>query len=594
MKPIAAVLCLVLGMPAGVAAQALNGNAEWGYSHSAYRSGSDVTEDGAFTQAYTLGYASALWDPRFAIYSGELTFNRNALTFGNDASTSEQTGFNGTASLFSNRPFRLSLHGNRSVGGESANYPESSLMRSGLNLTPGATPELQIGRSEYGASWVVSSPSLPRVEFSYQQGSAQVAAGPLEAVQTQRSVQALVSRDGPHLSNTLRYQHNTADNGLSTAFAQRYDDFGYELVAKANDRTRADVRAGRRTTLSRFEVPIDPSAGGDAYRPPATGDVELYYGSATLTHQPRKWFAADANLGYNSERSSAAGTGALLATTMARVLPLAGLTLRGSTTYGQRRQDIGGARIAALTRAVGAGIDYAVRVRAVRAGGSYEAERAWNRTETSAESRAQSWRGRVDAGVDLFGVAQVSAGYDRDRSVDPLLTLGNQAQDRTHAAARSMLSTRVVVDATYEHALIDRGVLLEIFRMRYTQMMTTTTLQLARERRAGFAAGEFRNSSFGAEEWHRYVGLTYAGRLIGALRLSLTARRERTMSELAHLNQDGYYTMGSLEYRLRLFTFALEHRYTDLAVTSGTRIEPLTFNGNQILLRVSRKFGLAR
>jgi len=258
----AALVLLVLASPAGAAAQSLNGNADWGYSRSAYRTGTAVTEDGAFTQAYTLGYSSTLWDPRFAIYSGELTFNRNALMFGTEESKSAQTGFNATASLFSMRPFRLSLHANRSVGGESANYPESSLMREGLSLTPGVTPELQTGRSEYGASWVNVSPSLPRVEFSYQQGSARVSAGPLEAVQTQRSVHALISREGPHLSNTLRYQHQAADNDLSTAFEQRYDDLEYELVAKASDRTRADVRAGRRTTLSRFEVPATPLGSG--------------------------------------------------------------------------------------------------------------------------------------------------------------------------------------------------------------------------------------------------------------------------------------------------------------------------------------------
>jgi len=66
------------------------------------------------------------------------------------------------------------------------------------------------------------------------------------------------------------------------------------------------------------------------------------------------------------------------------------------------------------------------------------------------------------------------------------------------------------------------------------------------------------------------------------------------MSDLAHLYQDGYYTMGSLEYRLRLFTFVLEHRYTDLALTTANQIDPLTFTGNQILLRVGRRFGVAR
>jgi len=96
------VCCLIL-MPPAAAAQSLNGNADWGYSRSAYRTGADTSEDGAFTQAYTLAYSSSLWDPRFAVYSGGVTFNRNALTFGGDDSRSDQTGFNAAASLFSMR-----------------------------------------------------------------------------------------------------------------------------------------------------------------------------------------------------------------------------------------------------------------------------------------------------------------------------------------------------------------------------------------------------------------------------------------------------------------------------------------------------------
>src|SRR5262249_10865655 len=138
----AAMVCLFLMTARPAAAQSVSGNADWGYARAAYRTESSTTEDGAFTQAYTLGYSSSLWDPRFAIYSGGLTFNRNALSFGSDTSQSEQTGFNAAASLFSMRPFRLSLHANRAVGGESANYPASSGLRSGLAVPIGVVPEL--------------------------------------------------------------------------------------------------------------------------------------------------------------------------------------------------------------------------------------------------------------------------------------------------------------------------------------------------------------------------------------------------------------------------------------------------------------------
>jgi hypothetical protein len=587
------VCCLMLMPPAAAAAQSLNGNADWGYSRSAYRTGSDTTADGAFTQAYTLAYSSSLWDPRFAVYSGGVTFNRNALTFGGEDSRSDQTGFNAAASLFSMRPFRLALHASRAVGSESANYPASSQLRSGLPTVAGALPELATGQSEYGLNWVLSAPSLPRVEFSYQQGSGTVAAGPVDSSQTSSSMHALVSRERPRVSNTLRYDHHAAANSISSAFEQQYDDLGYELIAKASDRTRADIRAGRRATASRFQAPADSTLDG-AYRPPDGGSVELYYGTATITHQPNARVAVDANLGYNSERSTAAATGALLATTTARVMPLAGVTLHGSGTFGQRQQDVAGVRAAALTRAVGAGAEYGIRHRAVHASAGYDAEQAWSRSDLAIDGRGQSWRARAETGVDIFTIAQVNVGIDRDRAEDQVLTLGNQRQERTHASARTLVTTRVVLDGTYERALIDRGVEPMTFRMRYTQATTNLSIQIARERRATFTAGEFVNRTFATDERHQYLGVSFSGAIVGALQLTTTARRERTMSDIPRLDQDGSYIVGTLDYRLRLFLFSFEYRYTDLVLVTATRIDPLTFTGNQLALRVGRKFGMGR
>jgi hypothetical protein len=534
-----------------------------------------------------------LWDPRFAVYSGGVTFNRNALTFGGEDSRSDQTGFNAAASLFSMRPFRLALHASRAVGSESANYPASSQLRSGLPTVAGALPELATGQSEYGLNWVLSAPSLPRVEFSYQQGSGTVAAGPVDSSQTSSSMHALVSRERPRVSNTLRYDHHAAANSISSAFEQQYDDLGYELIAKASDRTRADIRAGRRATASRFQAPADSTLDG-AYRPPDGGSVELYYGTATITHQPNARFAVDANLGYNSERATAAATGALLATTTARVMPLAGVTLHGSGTFGQRQQDVAGVRAAALTRAVGAGAEYGIRHRAVHASAGYDAEQAWSRSDLAIDGRGQSWRARAETGVDIFTIAQVNVGIDRDRAEDQVLTLGNQRQERTHASARTLVTTRVVLDGTYERALIDRGVEPMTFRMRYTQATTNLSIQIARERRATFTAGEFVNRTFATDERHQYLGVSFSGAIVGALQLTTTARRERTMSDIPRLDQDGSYIVGTLDYRLRLFLFSFEYRYTDLVLVTATRIDPLTFTGNQLALRVGRKFGMGR
>ena len=584
----------LLFVPAVLAAQTVDGAADWGWGRSMYRTGDEESTNGSFTQAYTLGYRSIFWDPRFLTYTGELTFNKNALTFGQQDSLSKQTGFKLAANLFASRPFHGSIHASRGFGNESGNYPQSTAERSGLTLPAGSVPELKVGRSEFGVNWQLAAKSLPRIELSYDDGSTSVAAGSLEAVQRQRSLQALVAREGPRLSNTLRYRDEGFDSAVSQAFRQRYGELSYELLARASDRTWSTVRAGRRTTFSLFDRPPQfNDIGIDAYHPPAGGEVDLLYGLATLTHQAAKGLSADVSVGYDREQSAAAGTTALLGTATTRYEPITGFTMHGSGTYGERGQDGAGTRLVVLTRGYSSGAEYMLTSRLFRGGIGYEAGRGWN-TSDRGEGESRRWRVRADAGTDALRIVQVSTGYEQGRSLDDLLPLGNQWQERTHASLRSAITPRVTIDATYELASIDRGTLPQIFRTRYTQTMMTTSVQLSRDRRVSFVAGRFRNRAFTGDDDNEYIGLGFDGAVIGRLRLSMTARRERTSSTAAALDQDGYYTAAMLTYRLRLFTFSLEQRYTDLALRTGSRIEPLTFTGNQILFRVGRKFGFAR
>jgi hypothetical protein len=590
-----AAVCLLVLVPAGAAAQSIDGGADWGYGASTYDASGERTSNSSFTQGYTVGYRSVLWDPRFLTYAGELTFNKNALTFGSEAGASHQTGFKANASLFATRPFRGSLHASRSFGSESANYPESGGVRGGLVLPVGTTPELRTARSEFGMNWQLAAKSLPRVEFSYQDGAATLAAGSLEAVQRQRSLLALVTRVGPRLSNTARYQRSGFDNGVSQAFRQEYSELGYELVAKATDRTVGTVRAGRRSTYSLFDVPPQfTDIGMEAYRPPPGGEVGLYYGVATIAHQASAGLSADMSVGFDRQTSAAGETGALLATATTQYHPLSALTLRGSGTYGQRSQEVAGSRLLVLTRGFMTGADVSRAFRAVRAAAAYEVGRGWNTSDGGLDGMSRMWRGRADLATDVLHVVQLSVGHDRGRSVDDLLSFGNQWQERTHGSARSMLTPRVSIDASYVVASIDRGVAPQLFHTRYTQASTTTSFQLTRERRVALTAGRFVNRSADGDDRNEYVGGAFHGAFVGPLRLVLTVRRERTSSAASKLDQHGYYTTGVIEYRVRLFTFSLEHRYTDLALSTAGHIDPLTFTGNQLLLRVGRRFGFAR
>lgn len=587
----APVACALLLGPRVTAAQTLDGTVNWGYGRSSYVTENDETNNDTFTQAYTLGYRSVLWDPRFLTYAGELTFNKNALTFGSQASRSQQTGFKATANLFPLRPFRASIHGARGFGGESANYPESNGLRGGLALPAGVLPELRTAKSEFGVSSQLTAKSLPRVELNYQNVSAKVAAGSLEATQRQRSLQALVAREGPRLSNTVRYQRNAFDSGVSQAFRQRYSELGYELVAKATPRTWGTVRAGRRTIYSLFDVSSQfTDVGVDGYRPPPGGDAALYYGQATLTHQATKGLSADLSVGMDRERSAAGSTNAALASATTRYIAPAGITVHGTATYGERGQEADGTRLLVLTRGLATGAEYRLTSRVAHVGAAYEVGRGWNQSDRGLAGESRQWRGRLDAGTDLLRIVQLNAGHDRARSTDDLLPFGNQRLERTHVSAHSTLTSRIMLSATSEAAFIDRGIAPAI-RTRYRHATATASFEVLRERRISLTAGRFLSRSREDFDRNEYLGIAFDGALIGPLHLTATIRREQTQSSASRLGQDGYYSTSTLEYRLRLFTFSLEHRYTDLALSTAGRIDPLTFTGNQVQFRVHRRFG---
>ncbi|HEV3486849.1 MAG TPA: hypothetical protein VG106_15665, partial [Vicinamibacterales bacterium] len=490
------------------------------------------------------------------------------------------------------RPFRASIRASRGFGGESANYPASGTVRGGLELPPGATPELRTARSEFGVNWQLTAKSLPRIEVSYQSDTGSVAAGSLEAVQKQRSTHALMSREGSRVSNTLRYQHNAFDSDVSQAFRQRHSDLGYELLAKASARTWGTVRAGRRTTHSVFDMPRQfTDIGVGSYRPPPGGEVELYYGHATLTHQATKGLSADMSVGFDREQATAGSMRAMLASASTRYTALRGFMVHGTATYGERGQESGDTKLLVLTRGVSGGAEYRLTSRVARIGIATEAGRGWNRSDRGTEGESNHWRGRVDAGTDLLRIVQLSAGHDRGRSMDDLLSFGNQQVERTQVSARSMFSARLILSATSEVASIDRGA-APVVRTRYTHDTANASFELLRDRRITVSAGRFNSRSQPDMDRNEYLGLAFDGKLFGPVQLAASVRREHTQSSTSQLTQDGYYSMSALEYRLRLFTFALEHRYTSLALDTAARLEPLAFRGNQMQFRVIRKFGV--
>lgn len=589
----ACLTCILLLAAAPAVAQTVNGTADWGYGRSTFRTGDQDTTNGSFTQGYTVGYNSVLWDPRFLTYSSELTFQRNALTFGKQDGRLRQIGYKLATSLFPARPFPLSIQASRTIGNESANYPVSSPLRGGLALAPGDAIALKTSQSSFGVNWRLDQTRLPRVELGYLNASSELGAGSLEGTQTQRNVQALVARDTPRLRNALRYDQNAFESAISQAFRQRHSDLSYELIANVSPRTSGTVRVGRRSTFSLFDVPPQFTEVGTTFLPPSTGEVGLHYAVATVTHQPLSRVVTDMNVSYDRQRSPGATVATLLGVATARYNVLSGLTLNGSATYGQREQELA-QRIKVLTRGLAAGANYDLAFRFVQAGAGYDVGRGRSTGELGVEGRNRSWRGRAHVSGGLPQWAELGVGYEQGRSEDDLLVVGNQWQERLRATARSSPSRRLFLEASWEQATIERG--LDVAgdgRSRYLQTSGAAAFELARDRRVTVTAGRFDNRSFAGEDRTKYVGVSLDAVVAGGLRLAITARQEEAFSDLSQLDQAGYYTTAIAEYRVRLFTFSLEHRYTDLALSSARQTDPIAFYGNQVLFRIGRRFWFA-
>lgn len=582
---------ILLLAPSLAVAQAVNGSADWGYDRSTFRTGDEVRENDLLTQAYTLGYQSVVWDPRFLTYSGELTFQKNAISFDTQRGASRQTGFKASSTLFPARPFPLSVHASRAAGGETGNYPISNPLRGSLTLPDGDVGVLQTGDSTFGLNWQLNTPRVARVELTYEKGSAAMNVGSLEALQRQRGMHVLVARETPRLRSMLRYDRNGFDNDLSQAFTRRYRELSYELVATASPRTAATVRAGRRSTFSLFDIPPQFTDIGDvAYRPPATGEVRLDYGVATLT---RAWsrVSVDMSGSYDRERSDAGTADTLLGAATTRYNVFRGLVLTGTATYGQRGQAVSADQTRVITRSVGAGAEYAVAFRFLQASAGYDEGRGRSRGEVG-DGRTRAWRSRAHASSGVLRIVDLSAGYEQGESRDDLLDFGNQWHERTRAAARSGVG-RLRLEASWEEAIVEQGRSLTASRNRYVQNSATAAITLSRERLVSVAVGRFFNRALAGDDRTEFVDVSLSGTVVGALRLTVTVRREQISSEASHLDQFGYYTASTLEYRVRLFTFGFEHRYTDLALSTAAQIDPLAFTGNQIVFRVGRRFGFA-
>lgn len=584
---------LFLAFPIQAAAQAVNGMADWTYGHSAIDAGEQSTMNKSFAQNYTIGYRSIVWDPRFLQYTAELTFQKIGLTFGRQEGRSGNTGYKLGASLFQARPFPLSISASRSFGGESGNFPTAMPVRGGLVLPPGtAMPQFKTRVSTLGVNWQLATKGFPRTELAYRKGSSGASVGDLKVEQQDSTLSASMAGETARTRNTLRLHRTAFDNLAAQEFKQRQTDLNYELLATLGRRTKGNVRAGYRRTYSLFDTPPEfTDIGRGASLPPSGGDFGQYYAAGGVSYQAGRALFTDVTTSYDRSNWDQGSAGSLLLLSTTRYEPLGGLTLSATGTYGLRGQELGGSSLTVLTRNVQGGVAYSLARRPIQISLGAERGTGWHGGTTSQSGRTDSWTGRATAGSTALRWVELSLGYERARSTDDLFVFGNYWMARTRASARSRAIGRIRLDASWERSTVERGIRDTFSRTEFLTRNGGAQVDLGRGRRLSLTAGDFQNRTAYGTDSNQFYGLSYESYLFNGLRLSSSARREAVA--LRGIEQTGYYTIAQAEYRLRLFTFAVEHRYTNLDLAVSTRTGPFLFVGNQVLIRISRRFGFA-
>lgn len=587
--------CALLLVPALSQAQIIAGAAAWSVGRGTSASDGQPSQNSSFWQDYTLGYTGSLLDPRLLKYNAEIAFRTNSLGSGGvdyaQQGHQRDLGYKLGASLFPARPFPFFIQASRDTVDESGDYPASSGIRGGIPVPPGEPlPEFRTRNTMFSAGWQLSAPNLPRIDIGFRKGHSVVTGGPYLAEQRDEDLHVGVSKDTIRTRHTFRFQRTAFESRVSQAFDQRLNDLEYEFGAALPTRGRASVRAGRRTSLSLFDVAL-PIGGQDtgAYSPPSRGEVGTTYLVSTVTIEPSSRLSVDLAGTFDRQDGSLVTMDAKLASATAHVEALPGLSLNATGTFGERGQQLGPSTIAVITRSGLAGASYRARVRWIEGSVEYTAGAGSNTTVDGQVGNTRAWSGGANLSASGRWLT-LSGGYGRSRSTDDILDYGNLRYERGHAALQGQAG-RVILNGSWEESLIERGRSLTFARDRQRVFTATASLRVGRDSQLSANAGGFRNDAESGRDRTLFAGAAFESQVWKALHMTLWGRRGETTATQTGLDQQALSAFAQLEYRLRFFNFALEYRYNDQDLQSGDLVTPYKFRGHQMLLRITRKFG---
>jgi hypothetical protein len=459
-------------------------------------------------------------------------------------------------------------------------------------VPPGeSNPIFDTRNQSLSMGWRLASPHLPQVELDYRTASSVASSGSMQAEQHDLSLHARIAQDTRRTRQALVYQRTATDNLTTQAFNLRMTDLSYDGSAALGQRNRLTLRVGRRQTFSLFDIAppiVDPGTG--AYRLPSRGEVDAFYAISGLAYEPHHRVSLDLTASLDRQDSFAVQTGARLVSTSARVEPARGLSLFATGSYGNRDQVIGDAAVNAMTQNVQAGASYRVGVRWFSANAGYTRGLGSNSTPGGDVGDLRFWTGQAGASISAHGVT-VSGGYEQARSEDATFAYGNYDNRRQFLTAQ--LQAGVVLFAgSWDRAQLARGRDITFSEVRQDTFTASMSARLARDGRLTLSAGGFDSQgTFGRDRTLFWDGSLEA-RLLPRLQLTMSARYDDIRTSGTGLAQRGLGGFVKLDYQLRLFIFALEYHNRRQDLRYAFQPEPHTFSGSQLLVRVSRTFGI--
>lgn len=596
-RPRLIAFLVLLPRLAGAQTPTINGTAEWTVVRGTNTSEEQASDNNSFWQRYTLGYLFPILDPRLAKVDAEVTLRTTSLTFGRQDAPQEghqhDLGYRLGAALFAKTRFPFFVQASRDALNESGDYPSSNGIRGGIVVPVGMPlPDFRTRNKELAMGWQLNLPSAPRLEVGYRTGQSAMTGGPFRAEQHDTDLHAGAFWQHTRAQQALRYQRTSFENFFSQVFNQRLDDLTYELGASLGARSHLMVRSGRRGSFSLFDVPaqiVDPGTG--SYRLPTRGEVNALYAIAVLNYEPTRRLAFDVSGSADRQDAALAATSAKLSSAAVRYELFRGLSVAGTGIYGTRGQFVGNAPLTVVTRSAQASTTYRAGVRWLDGSVSFMRGIGTNTTFDGTPGRLESWSAQSNLSSSLPWFS-IGGGYDRAESRDDILDFGNFDSERTHASLTRQ-SAAISLTGTWENALIRRGRGVTAGGTRQQVFTATAMYRLRGEARIGANAGGFNNrSEFGRDRTVFYGGAFEAAPR-RAMHLSVWLRQEDTTATQTNLVERALNGFAQLEYRLRAFNVSIEYRHYNQRLQYQQLVDPFAFRGHQLMLRISRRFGIS-